>query len=239
MTSKLLPPNSHPSWADYLTNERLAQLEDIENKIGTGYDPAPHLVLRFLTTDLTQMQVVILGQDPYPQPGVARGRAFEVGGLTSWLDNFPQSSLRNIVRLLYRTYKGINDYAAIPKFQQIREEIRRGTWQILPPHKLFAAWEAQGVLLLNTCFTVKGKPGEHAAIWLDFTRELLQYISEVKPNLHWFLWGKHAQSFMPYISSGIFHCSRHPMLCSPRYEDDFLRSDCFHATRELINWLGV
>lgn len=239
MASNLLPPNIHPAWCDFLTKERMAQLKEIEDQIGTGYDPVPEKVLRFLTTDLTKMQVVILGQDPYPQPGVAQGRAFEVGGLTSWLDNFPQSSLRNIVRLLYRTYKGINDYAKLPKFQQIRKEIEEGTWRILPPHQLFAAWEEQGVLLLNTCFTVKGKPGEHAAIWLDFTRELLQYISKVRPNLHWFLWGKHAQSFMPYINSGIFHCSHHPMLCSPRYEDDFLRADCFQATRELINWLGV
>jgi len=239
MATNLLPPNLHPSWAGFLTQERLAQLEEIEGKIGSGYDPAPHLVLRFLTTDLSNMKVVILGQDPYPQPGVARGRAFEVGGLTSWQENFPQASLRNIVRLLYRTHKGIADYAEIPTFQQIRREIGQGTWRILPPHQLFESWEWQGVLLLNTCFTVKGKPGEHAAIWLTFTRELLQYISSQEPNLHWFLWGKHAQAFIPYIHSGVFHCSRHPMLCSPQYDDDFLRSDCFSATKELINWLGV
>lgn len=239
MAANLIPKKTHTSWAAFLNDYRHEQLSQIAGEIGSSYDPAPEKVLRFLTTDLNKMQVVILGQDPYPQPGVATGRAFEVHGLTSWTDKFPQASLRNIVRLLYSTYQEIEDYEEIPKFQQIREAIAREEWRILPPHQLFAAWEQQGVLLLNTCLTVNGKPGEHAAIWLDFTRALLQFISNERTDLNWFLWGKQAQAFMPFIDYGIIYCSRHPMLSSPRYEDDFLRSECFSSTKEQVNWLGV
>lgn len=239
MKNTLLPVGIHSSWTAFINDYRLEQLEQIAAQIGSDYNPAPDKVLRFLTTDLSKIKVVILGQDPYPQPGVARGRAFEVGGLNSWLKPFPQSSLRNIVRLLYSSYHGIAEYEDIPKFQEIREQIRSGEWRILPPNKLFAAWEAQGALLLNTCFTVKSKPGEHVAYWLDFTRELLQFISNEKTDLNWFMWGKQAQGFIPFVDYGIFYCSRHPMLSSPRWEDDFLRSECFGSTKEIINWLGV
>lgn len=239
MGNTLLPADIHPSWTQFCNDYRQEQLEHIASQIGTGYNPAPDKVLRFLTVDLSKTEVVILGQDPYPQPGVSVGRAFEVNGLTSWQEKFPQSSLRNIVRLLYSSYHGITEYEEIPKFQRIREEISRGEWRILPPNKLFASWEAQGVLLLNTCLTVKNKPGEHQAYWLDFTRDLLQFISNERTDLNWFLWGKQAQAFMPFIDYGIIYCSRHPMLSSPSYEDDFLRSECFSSTKELINWLGV
>ena len=198
-----LPRDMHASWQNFLDTGRIKQLHQIAEQVGEQYDPAPELVLRFLTTDLSQMQVVILGQDPYPQPGVATGRAFEVGGLTTWTTPFAQASLRNILRLLYKTDHGITDYGAIPAFKQIRQEIQQDSWRILPPHRLFAAWERQGVLLLNTSFTVGDRPGSHRTLWLEFTQGLVQFISSNEPQICWFLWGQHAQSFIPQISQGV------------------------------------
>lgn len=239
MSKTLLPSRIHPSWAGFLTDCRLKQLDQISKQIGPDYNPAPDKVLYFLTTNLTTRRIVILGQDPYPQAGIASGRAFEVKGLTSWLDTFPQSSLRNIVRLLYATDHDLTDYADIPKFTEIRSEIGKKAWQIAPPHKLFVSWEQQGVMLLNTTFTVKDRPGEHKASWADFTQDLLRFISSQQINLHWFLWGKQAQALRPFIKNGIIHSCRHPMLASPSYQDCFLRSNCFRVTKELINWLGT
>ena len=239
MAINLIPENVHSSWTSFLDEKRQKQLQEIAAALGTNFDPAPEQVLRFMTTDLQKLQVVILGQDPYPQAGIATGRAFEVGGLTSWTDKFPQASLKNIVRLLYSSYQNIREYAAIPKFKEIRRQIEQGEWHILPPHKLFESWEQQGVLLLNTCLTVSGKPGGHAHLCADFSRELIRFISEQRPDLYWFLWGKQAQAMQPYVINGNLHCSRHPMLSSPRYADDFLRSDCFRSTQQLVNWLGV
>lgn len=229
----------HPSWQEFLSDYRQEQLASIHRLAGEGCNPAPSHVLRFLETDLNRLQVVILGQDPYPQPGVATGRAFEVGGLTSWTTAFPQTSLRNILRLLYKTSQQIEEYGQIPKLTTIRDRIQTGAWRILSPDQLFASWEEQGVLLLNTCLTVNGIPMEHKPLWLEFTRELLQYVSWRRDNLCWFLWGKSAQEFLPWIEMGVIYPSRHPMMCSPKYEDDFLRAECFQETWNLINWLGV
>lgn len=239
MTDQWLGIGIHPSWQEFLSDYRWRQLADIRRQVGNGYNPAPENVLHFLKTDLNRLQVVILGQDPYPQPGIATGRAFEVGGLASWLTPFPQTSLRNILRLLYKASQLISEYDQIPSFITIRNYIQAGTWRILPPDQLFAFWEQQGVLLLNTCFTVNGAPLEHKPIWLEFTRDLLQYISWQRSDLRWFLWGKSAQEFLPWIDFGVIYPSRHPMMCSPKYEDDFLKAEYFQETWDLINWLGI
>lgn len=238
MENDWLAIDVHPSWSGFLDGDRLAQLAAIRRQVGDGCDPAPNRVLRFLELDLHSLRVVILGQDPYPEPGVATGRAFEVGGLRSWLTPFAQTSLRNILRLLYRTDRQMADYNQVPAFISIREQIARGEWKLLPPDRLFADWEEQGVLLLNTCLTVKGEPLQHRAIWLDFMQDLLQYISTEEGDLAWFLWGKSAQAMMPWIELGTIYPSRHPMMCSAKYEDDFLKSDCFRETADRVNWLG-
>lgn len=228
----------HPSWEEFLTDARRSQIVDIAAQVGEPHNPAPERVLRFLQTDLDRLQVVLLGQDPYPQPGVATGRAFEVGGLHSWQAPFPQTSLRNLLRLLYRTDRGIADYADIPRFTAIRSMIAKGEWHILPPDRLFAHWEQQGVLLLNTCLTVDDQPLQHQALWQEFTEQLLQYISLRRTDLCWFLWGKSAQQLLPWIEYGVIYPSRHPMLCSPKFDDDFLKAECFQETWHQIDWLG-
>jgi len=97
-----------------------------------------------------------LGQDPYPQTGVATGRAFEVGTLKSWNQPFKNISLKNILRALYKAYSG-----QIIKFSQLKEKFDN-EFSVLPPGKLFEHWEKQGVLLLNTSFptttTISRKP---------------------------------------------------------------------------------
>lgn len=229
---------AHYSWNDFLTAERVAELNNILQRLGESVNPCTENALRFLKTDLSKTKVVILGQDPYPQECIATGRAFEVGGLKSWQQNFRQVSLKNIVRLLHKNYCGITSYENILSFDQIRQEIKLGRFPILPPDELFDSWEAQGVLLLNTSFTcIPGVPGSHENIWASFSSELINFISN-KRQLHWFLWGKRAFEKKVFIHTGVIHISRHPMLCSYKYEDDFLKSDCFLKTCHLIQWLG-
>jgi uracil-DNA glycosylase len=238
---RTLPGQVHPAWQPFLDAARHRQLQQVEARIGTDYRPEPGRVLRFLQVDLGAVRVVILGQDPYLQPGAATGRAFEVGSLRSWQEPFTNRSLQNLIRLLYKTAHGLEEYASIPPFSQIRQEIAHGRFPILPPDRLFAAWEAQGVLLLNTALTVdvRAGAGSHRQIWAEFAADLIGFISGQRPDLHWFLWGKSAQSFLPQIAAGNVHMSRHPMLCSPKYADDFLRADCFQQTWGLIDWLGT
>lgn len=235
----LLPINIHNSWNDFLTNEIVEELNNIEQKIGKNINPEHSNVLRFLQCDLNNIKVVILGQDPYPEKGRATGRSFEVGDLHSWNDKFRQVSLKNIVRLIHKGYNNINDYKDIKKFSEIQEEIKASTFKILPPNEIFSSWEEQGVLMLNTYLSVEsGITGSHIAIWEPFSIKLLEFISNENKNINWFLWGKQAEDKKKYIKNGKFYISRHPMMCSEKYEDDFLRNKCFKDTMNIINWLG-
>lgn len=234
----LVPENVHESWNNFLTSDILLRLDNIESQIGDNFNPDREYVLLFLHTDVKKLKVVILGQDPYPSP-IATGRAFEVKNLTSWSQPFRQVSLKNIVRLLYKTYLGIEDYSKIPSFDFIKKEIEKGNFKILPPDKLFESWEKQGVLLLNTYLTCERyKPNSHREIWGDFAVEIIKYIVENNKNCLWFLWGKEANQYAYLLpKEKIFSC-RHPMMCNKKYANDFLKSDCFEKTKEQINWLG-
>ncbi len=235
----LVPIDTHSSWDKFLCDEIRDELKDVDEKIGRNINPDYENVLRFLRCDLNEIKVVILGQDPYPEKGRATGRAFEVGDLHSWNDKFRQVSLKNIIRLLYKNYNNIDDYKEILKFSEIQREIAEGRFNIAPPDRLFKSWERQGVLLLNTYFTVEhGITGSHISIWEPFSIKLLNYISQENKNINWFLWGKFSEGKGKYIKHGNFYISRHPMMCSEKYEDDFLRSNCFKDTMNIINWLG-
>lgn len=236
----LIPIDVHCSWNKLLTEEVIEELNIIEEKIGDNTNPHHDNVMRFLKNNLSDVKVVILGQDPYPEKGRPTGRAFEVGDLNSWNEKFRQVSLKNIIRLIHKNYNNIDNYNDILKFSEIQKEIEAKSFNILPPDKLFKSWEKQGVLLLNTYLSVEpGKTGSHISIWEPFSVKLLNYISEENKGIKYFLWGKFAEDKKQYLKYGEFYISRHPMMCSEKYEDDFLRNNCFKDTMDIINWLGL
>lgn len=235
----LIPAHVHPSWHDFLDAWAVDFLNDIEKELDGDTNPDREHMLRFLTTDLATRKVVLLGQDPYPEKGVATGRAFEVGGLDSWTRPFRQVSLKNMVRLIYKASQNIEDYAAVPTFRKILEEMGAGRFQLAEPCRLFKSWEEQGVLLLNIWFSVKpSQPGSHRTLWQPFSERLIAFISKQRPDLIWFLWGKGAMTCKAFIQSGTLYECRHPMMCSEAYEDDFLKSSCMKDTLSIIDWKG-
>ena len=231
--------NIHSSWHPLFDNtaEEIAEVLAKINaaSIDGQLCPQEDLIFRFASFDLSKLQVVILGQDPYPQPGAATGRSFEVGTLTDWAAPFRQTSLRNLLRAIYRAETGEEIL-----WTALRKKIADGAFPILPPDKLFGALEAQGVLFLNTYLTcLVGKPLSHEALWRPFSEKLIAYI-DTQPNagsVSWFLWGSHARSYGPLIKNGIRYESRHPMLCG-NFPDDFLKNPCFGETRDRIDWTG-
>lgn len=228
------------SWNDFLNSELVALLQDLEEKIfkeNTEYTPKSSNVLNFLKVPLSKTKVVILGQDPYPQKGVATGRAFEVGTLQSWNNKFSNISLKNIIRAIYSAYN--NQFL---KYSKIKDEIGK-TFLVKPPRELFIEWEKQGVLLLNTSFTCEiGKSNSHEKYWKAFTNTLLNYISKANPDIIWFLWGNNAKAIVSDIDIKNKIESMHPMMCfdRPDRDTDFLfgKRNAFKETKELINWLG-
>jgi uracil-DNA glycosylase len=229
----------HADWHDFLTPENQYTIEKIgQAVVSSDYTPGAANVLRFLALPLGSAKVVIIGQDPYPQPGVATGRAFEVGTLTSWTEPFGQSSLKNIVRAIYKAYTG-----RIIRYNELKNKLDT-EFPILPPSRLFSSWENQGVLLLNTSFTCRtGEPGSHANLWREFSKKLFEYIGFFNPDLIWFLWGTHALQATSHLPVRKAIYSAHPMLCyrKPGRDADFLfgKNNGFERTKNAINWTGT
>lgn len=229
-----------PGWSKFLNSETTGLINTIESKIivnGNEYTPKAEKVLRFLEIPIDRVKIIILGQDPYPQRGVATGRAFEVGTLNSWFDKFSNISLKNIVRAIYHAYN--DEYL---KYSEIKGKMDTG-FTIKPPYEIFSSWEKQGVLLLNTSFTCEvGKSNSHEKIWNEFTQKLLSFIANSHPEIIWFLWGNNAKSVVSNISISNKIESMHPMMCydKPGRDEDFLfgTMNAFKETKHLVNWLG-
>ncbi len=228
----------HPDWFPFLSDEIIKIATNAGAEVTRSvYTPAPEKVLRFLALPLVASKVVILGQDPYPQPGIATGRAFEVGTLQSWSQPFQNVSLKNILRAVYKAYTG-----EIIVYKQLKDKIYTD-FPILPPDQLFKHWESQGVLLLNTSFTCQpGKPGSHKNLWESFTRNLLNYIAEKAPHITWFIWGNHAAGAIKDIPLQNVIATMHPMMCYhlPHRSNDFLygKINCFEPFIPEIDWTG-
>ena len=225
-------------WKPFLTKKTIKLISEIESEIIHGdYTPTKEKVLRFFELPLHSAKVIILGQDPYPQPEVATGRAFEVGTLKSWNEPFKNISLKNILRAMYKAYSG-----KVLKYNDLKAKFDN-EFPVLPPNKLFKHWEKEGVLLMNTSFTCKpGKPGSHKDIWSDFTNELLQFINGNNKKLTWFLWGAHALEATKEINIEKKIATQHPMMCydKPGRETDFLygKLNCFELLKNEITWTG-
>lgn len=131
--------------------------------------PASHQIFRaFQECPEDSLRCILLGQDPYPTPGVAVGMSFAVA------PGRPiPASLKNI----------------FTKLRQEGFEVKSTDLSL---------WARQGVLLLNTAFTVEeGKAGSHIPLWAGFTHLLGQYLS-LKEKIVWILWGDKAQKYRGY-----------------------------------------
>jgi uracil-DNA glycosylase len=123
-----------------------------------------------------QVRVVILGQDPYFNPGQAQGLAFSVKPPTK-----PPPSLSNI-------------------FKELESDIPDTT---PVEHGSLVAWAKQGVLLLNAILTVEdGTPASHQCQgWEIFSDAIITKLSADPGKLVFVLWGQYAQSKIPLIDS--------------------------------------
>lgn len=144
---------------DFVTSER---------KRGKHIYPAQSDIFNAIKlTPFSDLKVVIIGQDPYHNPGQAHGLAFSVKpGIN------PPPSLINI-------YKELHDDCGIQ----------------IPNHGCLEKWAQQGVLLLNTVLTVEeNKPQSHANIgWEKFTDTIIEKINQHPEKIIYLLWGAHAQ----------------------------------------------
>ena len=181
-----------PSWYAVLQPQfeapYFAQLKEFlvaERQQYTCYPPGGKIFNAFDTTPFDKVKVVILGQDPYHEPGQAMGLCFSV----------PQGvqvppSLVNII-------KEINDDL--------------GT-QIPTTCGDLSGWAQQGVLLLNATLTVRAhQAGSHQRHgWETFTDAAIQALSQQRSGLVFLLWGSYAIAKKSLIDS-----TKHCILTAP------------------------
>ena len=140
---------------------------DYLDKSKTVYPPPKDLFRAFNETPFDKVSVVILGQDPYHNPGQAHGLCFSVpNGIPA------PPSLLNI-------------------FKEIEDDI--GTKRT---NTDLTDWAQQGVFLLNAVLSVlKNQPTSHAGLgWEEFTNEVIHTISEKREHIVFMLWGAYAKS---------------------------------------------
>jgi len=230
--------NIHEDYYDFFTVEKVAAINSFIKCMEIRkieYIPKNEYIFKALRNSISSRKVCILSNEPYSQGEMVTGLAFEVKN-TSWVNHEINISLKNILKLLYKTYNG-----KMEDIEKIRKEIGHNEFAILPPNELFKSWEKQGVLLLNSSLTtIEEKTGEHNKFWHPFTRDLMEYISAKNENIVYFLLGKDAEQFEKNILNGKIIKSNHPAKGGhSEGEKDFLKGDFFEKTKDTINWLGI
>ena len=230
--------NIHEDYYDFFTVEKVTAINSFIKCMEIRkieYIPKNEYIFKALRSSISSRKVCILSNEPYSQGEIATGLAFEVKN-TSWVNHEINISLKNILKLLYKTYNG-----KMEDIEKIRKEISHNEFNILPPNELFKSWEKQGVLLLNSSLTaIEEKTGEHNKFWHPFTRDLMEYISAKNENMVYLLWGKDAEQFEKNILNGEIIKSNHPAKGGhSEGEKDFLKGDFFEKTKDIINWLGI
>lgn len=131
------------------------------------YPPGGLIFNAFNKTPFEKVKVVILGQDPYHNPGQAMGLSFSVP----------------------------DGVALPPSLQNIFKEIASDIGLTMPRNGNLEKWAERGVLLLNAVLTVRAnEPASHAKIgWMDFTDAVIRHISSEKEHVAFLLWGRFAQ----------------------------------------------
>jgi uracil-DNA glycosylase len=168
-------PNIDESWYKVLQEtfessdfDKLRSFLQEEKAKYRVYPPGNKIFNAFNLTPLPAVKVVLLGQDPYHGPGQAHGLAFSVPeGIK------PPPSLVNI-------------------FKEVRNDLGFSP----PISGNLEKWAREGVLLLNTCLTVReASPTSHAGKgWELFTDSAIRAVSEQRAGVVFLLWGKHAQA---------------------------------------------
>lgn len=159
---------------------------DEEYSLYTVFPPKNKVFSAFKVCDISDVKVVILGQDPYHEPGQAHGMCFSV---------MPGTEIP-------------------PSLKNIYKEIQSEYGYEIPNHGCLVSWARQGVLLLNTTLTVREhQANSHSTFgWQKFTDRVIEEVNKRCENVVFMLWGRNAMAKASLIDSSkhLVLCSAHP-----------------------------
>ena len=179
----------------------------------TIYPKGNKIFNAFEKTPFDQVKVVILGQDPYHEPGQAHGLCFSVN------EGVPlPPSLQNI-------YKELEDDLEIPPASSGNLE----------------RWAKQGIFLLNATLTVQAhRAGSHQQKgWEEFTDAVIHRIAEEKEHIVFILWGSYAQKKGAFIDPGKHLVLKSPHPSPLSAYRGFFGSKPFSQTNNYLRSLGM
>jgi uracil-DNA glycosylase len=188
----------------------ISQLAELA-KDGRRFTPPLKSIFRaFEECPIDQLKVVIVGQDPYPQFGVADGISFSCSNT-----NELQPSLSYIFNEINRTC-----YNGQPVFTDVN----------------LTRWSNQGILMLNTALTTTvGKSGQHYHIWKPFTAFLFDYLTWNQKGLVYVYLGKEARDWSDSVND-----YNHKLFASHPASAAYLKSkswdsqNVFNKTNEIV-----
>ena len=205
-----------PDWAEAMSPlaphiHAMGDMLRAENDAGRGYLPAGNSVFRAFTYPLSDVKVLIVGQDPYPTPGHPMGLSFSVNPGVA------------IPRSLNNIFTELVDDLHIPR----------------PRSGDLTPWCEQGVMLLNRVLTVQ--PGQAASHrgrgWEKVTDAAIDALIARKKPLVAILWGRDAQQLAPRLSDTAIIKSPHPSPLSA--SRGFFGSKPFSRTNQYLEQMGT
>lgn len=177
----------------------------------TVYPPGNRIFAAFDYTPFDEVEVVILGQDPYHGPGQANGLCFSVS------DGVRQP----------------------PSLVNIFKELKTDVGCEIPLSGNLEKWAKQGVFLLNATLTVRANTaGSHQNKgWEQFTDSVIKTLSDKKENLVFLLWGNYAKAKAELIDANkhLVLTAAHP---SPLARGAFFGCKHFSKTNEYLGAKG-
>lgn len=215
------------AWNDVLKGYLLSN--DFDNVISTlqklvdegeRFTPPLKSIFRaFEECPLSKLKVIIVGQDPYPQLGVADGIAFSCGNTLK-----KEASLRYIHDAIARTVYGNSDLS-----------------KDMSPD--LVSWSNQGVLMLNTSLTTEvGKIGKHFHLWNPFVNYLIDMLNHISSENNPYIWvflGKKAQEFEDLLHpSQIIIRASHPASAAYAKQKEWDCNNLFTKVNEELDKLG-
>lgn len=153
-----------------------------------GMPAGTHCLRAFDGISPDDVRCVVLGQDPYPEPGFATGRAFEAGNLAGWneLNKMFSKSIRAYTQQIVAARTGDLSYAqSFADWPKTLNAIESGTVELEHPSKIADRWVSEGALLLNasltlTRFKVDVDPHQsegHLVLWRPLIVETLRLLA--------------------------------------------------------------
>lgn len=173
--------------------EALQEFVDRERETHTVYPPEKNVYSALEITPYNRVNVLLLGQDPYPGEGQAHGLSFSVRpGIK------PPQSLVNIFK-----------------------ELKTDVGFRIPNNGYLVPWAKQGILMLNAVLTVRAhEPNSHKGKgWEKFTDAIIRHVNDKESAVVFVLWGGYAQKKISLIDAEKHRIikSAHPSPLSARH----------------------